>query len=145
MRVCERGIVTCLVNNWVPLTTPWWWPTWTQDAYTFPAHLSSNREAGHCHSEREDQDGLPHWVDSVLWWKVHADEEAGQVPFITSSEVVKVADHQCDLWTVQVGSREIIDELSFSALAGPCSTTKQDEANLHFQLARTFLHESFTV
>lgn len=56
--------------------------------------------------------------------------------------LLKVADHQCHLWTVQVGLREIIDELSFSAPAGPM---QQHYKTIYFQLVRTFLHESFTV
>ena len=60
-------------------------------------------------------------------------------------EAVKAAGHKCHLWTVQVGSRGIIDELSFQPLHALCSSPKQDIANLYFKLARTSLLESFTI
>ena len=54
-------------------------------------------------------------------------------------EAVKTAGHKCHLWTVQVGSRGIIDEVSFQPLHALCSTPKQDVANLYFGLARISL------
>lgn len=42
-----------------------------------------------------------------------------QTEYNDPREVVKVADHHCHLWTVQVGLRGIIDKSSFSASCRP--------------------------
>ena len=81
-------------------------------------------------------------------WEVENFADASmrkQAKYHDLREAVKAAGHKCHLWTVQVGSRGIIDELSFQPLHALCSSPKQDIANLYFKLARTSLLESFTI
>ena len=68
-----------------------------------------------------------------------------QAKYHNLREAVRIAGHKCHLWTVQVSSRGIIDEVSFQPLHALCSTPKQDVTNLYFRLPRISLLEYFIV
>ena len=116
------------------------------DTYTFPIHICPTTERPDIVTWNEKNKIVFLIELTVCFDENFADASMRkQAKYHDLREAVKTAGHKCHLWTVQVGSRGIIDELSFQPLHALCSSLKQDIANLYFKLARTSLLESFTI
>ena len=87
------------------------------DTYTFPTHICPTTE----------RPGIVIWNEktktvylielTVCFEDNFADASMRkQAKYLDLREAVKSADHKCHLWTVQVGSRGIIDEVTFQPL-----------------------------
>ena len=116
------------------------------DTYTFPTHVCPTTERPDIVIWNEKTKTVYLIELTVCFADNFADASMRkQAKYLDLRETVKAAGHKCHLWTVQVGSRGIIDEVSFQPLHALCSTSKQEVANLYFKLARTSLLQSFTI
>ena len=105
------------------LLTTKWWPTLKSINYTFPIHICSTTERADIVMCNEKTKTVYLIELTVCFDENFADASMRkQVKYHDVREAVKTAGHKCQLWTVQVGSRGIIDEASFQPLHALCST-----------------------
>ena len=87
------------------------------DTYTFPTHICPTTERPDIVIGNEKTKTVYLIELTVCFDENFADASMRkQAKYHDFRETVKAAGHKCHLWTVQVGSRGIIDEVSFQPL-----------------------------
>ena len=105
------------------LLTTKWQLTWTQTP-TPSLYISVQQPRGHCHIWNEKTKTVYLIELTVCFDENFADVSMRkQAKYHDLREAVEAAGHKCHLWTVQVGSRGIIDEVIFP-MQHPPSTIK---------------------